>query len=109
MLAAAMGIAFDAVMHYVWRFRREYAATGDAAEAIAQAHASIGRACVFTTVVMAGGFSILLLSEFLPTAYFGGLVGFTMVVALAADLLLLPALIVGLRPERRQHAVQADG
>jgi predicted RND superfamily exporter protein len=34
------------------------------------------------------------LSEFLPTAYFGGLVGFTMIIALAADLLLLPALML---------------
>ena len=58
--------------------------------------------CVFTTVVITGGFSILMLSKFLPTAYFGGLVGFTMVAALAADLLLLPALIIMFRPCGRQ-------
>ena len=57
----------------------------------------IGRACVFTTVVIAGGFWILMLSQFLPTAYFGGLVGFTMLGTLAADLLLLPVLITTFR------------
>jgi hypothetical protein len=100
MLAATLGIAVDDTLHYIWRFRREYAACGDTHAALWRAHASVGRACVFTTVVIAGGFSILLLSEFLPTAYFGGLVGFTMFVALAADLLLLPVLIDAFHPER---------
>ena len=49
-------------------------------------------------VVIAGGFWILVLSEFLPTAYFGGLVGFTMLGTLAADLLLLPALLITFKP-----------
>ncbi len=93
MLSATLGIAVDDTLHYIWRFRREFAACGEVNAAIIGAHRGVGRACVFTTVVIAGGFSILLLSQFLPTAYFGGLVGVTMLAALAADLLLLPALI----------------
>jgi predicted RND superfamily exporter protein len=61
-------------------------------------HGSVGRACVFTTVVIAGGFWILVLSRFLPTAYFGALIAVTMAGALAADLLLLPILILYFKP-----------
>ncbi len=94
MLSVAMGIAVDDTLHYLWRYRRELATCGDRTTAIRRAHASVGRACIFTTIVITGGFSILMLSHFLPTAYFGGLVGVTMVGALAADLLLLPTLLM---------------
>ncbi|MCB9850960.1 MAG: MMPL family transporter [Phycisphaerales bacterium] len=93
MLSATMGIAVDDTLHYIWRYRRERAGCAGVSETLVRTHESVGRACVFTTVVIAGGFSILMLSEFLPTAYFGGLVGFTMFVALAADLVLLPVLV----------------
>jgi predicted RND superfamily exporter protein len=97
MLAVTLGIAVDDTLHYLWRFRAELARTGDYHTALEATSASVGRACVFTTVVITGGFWILVLSEFLPTAYFGGLVGFTMLGTLAADLLLLPVLITTFR------------
>lgn len=97
-LSVTLGIAVDGSLHYIWRLRREYAFCGDLDEAIRRSHAGVGRACVFTTVVITGGFSILLFSRFLPTAYFGGLVGFTMLAALAAALVLLPSLIALVRP-----------
>ena len=94
MLSVTLGIAVDDTVHYLWRYRSELARTGDPRAALAATSASVGRACVFTTVVIAGGFWILMLSQFLPTAYFGGLVGFTMLGTLAADLILLPVLLV---------------
>jgi predicted RND superfamily exporter protein len=102
MLGATQGLAVEDALHYVWRVRREYAERGNMPAALLRAHARVGRACVFTTVVVAGGFSILLLSEFLPTAYFGGLVGFTLCVALVANLVLLPILIDVFHPERKR-------
>jgi predicted RND superfamily exporter protein len=87
----------DDTVHYLWRFRDEFRRHGDYRTALTATSASVGRACVFTTVVIAGGFWILLLSQFLPTAYFGGLVGFTMLGTLAADLVLLPVLITTFR------------
>ena len=66
---------------------------GDVAAAIGRSHRSVGLACVFTTMVITGGFWVLCFSRFLPTAYFGVLIGLTMFVALAADLILLPALL----------------
>lgn len=93
MLSAALGIAVDDTIHYLWRYRSERAGGAGVLDALVSTQRSVGRACFFTSVVITAGFTILLLSRFLPTAYFGGLVGFTMVVALAADLLLLPALL----------------
>jgi hypothetical protein len=94
MLAVTLGIAVDDTVHYLWRCRREFMECGCYETALRATHRSVGRACLFTTIVIAGGFWILTLSRFLPTAYFGGLVGATMLGALAADLLLLPVLIV---------------
>ena len=93
MLSAALGIAVDDTIHYIWRYRVELAVRSSVPDALAATQRSVGRACFFTSVVITAGFTILLFSQFLPTAYFGGLVGFTMVVALCADLLLLPALL----------------
>ncbi len=104
MLSVTLGIAVDDTVHYTWRLKREFAAHGDLERAIRESHASVGRACLFTTVVIAFGFSILLLSRFLPTAYFGGLLAVTMFAALAADLWLLPALILTLKPFGANHA-----
>ncbi len=98
MLSVAMGIAVADIVHYLWRFRAVLHETGDYRVALRTAHGSVGRACAFTTIVIALGFWILTLSEFLPTAYFGGLLGFTMCGALAADLILLPALVLIFKP-----------
>lgn len=97
MLSVTLGIAVDDTLHYLWRFRTALGRTGDYRSALLETNSSVGRACVFTTVVVAGGFWILMLSQFLPTAYFGGLVGFTMMGTLAADLVLLPVLVTTLR------------
>ncbi len=105
MLSVALGIVVDDTLHYLWRLRREYAACTDYEEALRRAHASVGKACLFTTIVITGGFSILTVSQFLPTAYFGGLLGFTMLVALAADVILLPALVLIVKPFGKESRV----
>jgi len=100
-LAVSLGIAVGHALHYTWRFRREWRRRRDAAAAMLTAHATTGRACVFTTLVIVSGFWVLCLSEFLPTAYFGGLIGVTMLGAALADLVLFPMLLVWLyRPSR---------
>jgi predicted RND superfamily exporter protein len=61
-------------------------------------HRSIGRAILYTTVTITIGFSILVLSNFIPTIYFGIFTGFAMLVALTADITLLPKLLIMLKP-----------
>jgi predicted RND superfamily exporter protein len=51
----------------------------------------------YTTITITLGFSILALSNFIPSIYFGLLTGFSMLMALLADLMLLPLIIVWLK------------
>jgi len=96
--AISIGIAVDDTIHYVHRFTREFGKDKNYWAAVNRSHASIGRAMYYTTVTVTLGFSILALSNFVPTIYFGLLTGFAMMVALLADLTLLPLLIVRFKP-----------
>ena len=66
--------------------------------AIKRAHEGIGHAMYYTTIIIVIGFSILMLSNLVPTIYFGLLTGVIMISVLAADLLLLPKLLLMLKP-----------
>ncbi|MEO1035971.1 MAG: MMPL family transporter [Pseudomonadota bacterium] len=92
--AITIGIGVDDTIHYVHRFRHEFARDGDYDATVARSHATIGRAMYYTTITVMLGFSILALSPFIPTVYFGLLTGLAMLVALVANLALLPVLIV---------------
>ena len=96
--AITIGIAVDDSIHYVHRFTREFGKDGDYWAAVGRSHASIGRAMYYTSVTVTLGFSILVLSSFVPTIYFGLLTGFAMLIALLANLTLLPLLIVRFEP-----------
>jgi predicted RND superfamily exporter protein len=91
--AISIGIGVDDSIHYVHRFREEYAVDNDYWAAIKRSHRSIGHALYYTTVTVVLGFSILVLSNFIPTIYFGVLSGLAMTTALLANLMLLPVLI----------------
>jgi len=58
----------------------------------------VGRAIFYTSINIALGFSILVLSKFIPTIYFGLLTALAMVIALVANLTLLPLLVALVRP-----------
>ena len=92
--AITIGIAVDDTLHYIHRFRWELARDHDYWAAVLRSHRTVGRAMVYTSVTITLGFSILALSEFVPTIYFGLLIGFAMMVALIANLTLLPVLLV---------------
>jgi predicted RND superfamily exporter protein len=95
--AITVGIGVDNTIHYVHRFRREFAADGDYWAAIGRCHRSIGRAIYYTSVTIMLGFSILAFSQFIPTIYFGLLTSLAMLIALLANMTLLPLLIVTFR------------
>jgi predicted RND superfamily exporter protein len=96
--AISIGIAVDDTIHYVHRFTREFGKDQDYWAAVNRSHASIGRAMYYTSITVTLGFSILALSEFVPTIHFGILTGFAMLIALVANLTLLPLLIVRFQP-----------
>lgn len=96
--AITVGIGVDDTIHYIHRFRREFSDDGNYMAAMHRAHASIGRAMYYTSVIIIVGFSILGLSNFKPTIYFGLLTGLAMLVALLGALVLLPKLILVFKP-----------
>ncbi len=96
--AICIGIAVDNSIHYVHRFKLEFKQCQNYKTAMLNSHASIGRAMYYTSITITLGFSILVLSNFMPSMYFGLLTGFSMLVALAANLTLLPLLLVHFKP-----------
>jgi predicted RND superfamily exporter protein len=96
--AISIGIAVDNTIHYVYRFRHEFQEEGNYIKTVHQCHGSIGHAMYYTTVTIIIGFSILALSNFLPSIYFGLLTGLAMSIALFAALTLLPQLIIVFKP-----------
>ncbi|MCW8935003.1 MAG: MMPL family transporter [Gammaproteobacteria bacterium] len=101
--AICIGIAVDDTIHYVHRFKEEFVKDSNYLEATKRCHSSIGRAMYFTTVTLTLGFSILVFSNFVPIIYFGLLTGFAILVALLADLTLLPVLLRLFKPLGREN------
>ena len=101
--AIVVGIGVDDCIHYIHRFRVEFAKDADYHAAMHRSHASIGRAMYYTTVTVVIGFSLLMLSNFTPSLYFGVLTVVAMIAAVAGALLLLPQLIMIFRPFGPDH------
>jgi hypothetical protein len=89
----ALGIAVDDTVHYLTYFRRELAASGDPVEATRRVHTTVGKAIVATGVILFVGLGSMATSGFPPHRTFGVVIALTMAVALAGDLVLLPALL----------------
>jgi len=96
--AIVIGIGVDDCIHYVFRFQHEFGIDHDYSAAVRRSHTSIGRAMYYTSVTIVSGFSILVLSNFTPSIYFGLLTAFAMVVAMLGGLLLLPRLLILFKP-----------
>lgn len=101
-----IGIGVDDTIHYIHRFQEEFKKDGDYSACVERCHGSIGRAIYYTSVVVTFGFSILALSNFIPTIYFGLLTGLAMVLALINNLTLLPMLIVVFKPLGKPRAIE---
>ena len=96
--AITVGIAVDDCIHYLYRYKREYPRIGDPIETMHYCHANIAKAAFYTTLTITMGFSILVMSNFIPTILFGVLTALAMIVALLAALTLMPKLILMWQP-----------
>lgn len=96
--AIVVGVGVDQAIQYFYRFRTEFAADRNYVAAMHRSHASIGRAMYYASITIVVGFSILMLSEFIPSIYFGLLTAFAMLMAVIGSLTLLPKLILMLKP-----------
>ena len=91
--AIALGIAVDSTIHYMSRLNLELRGETDQAAAVVRTMQTVGVPIVYTTIALCLGFFTFGLSGFVPIQNFGILAGVTMVTALAANLVLLPALL----------------
>ena len=91
--AISIGIAVDNTIHYIYRYKEELQ-NNNSVNAIINSHKSIGKAMFYTSLIIIVGFSILMLSNFIPTIYFGILTIVAMFMAILSDLLLLPVLLL---------------
>jgi predicted RND superfamily exporter protein len=96
--AITVGIGVDHAIHYLTRFSSEFATDQNYIAAMHRAHASIGQALFYTAMTIIVGFSILTLSNFIPSVYFGLLTGLAMLAALLGSMTLLPKLILVTKP-----------
>lgn len=102
--AIAVGIGVDDAVHYIYRYREEFNKERNYINAMHNAHGSIGKAMYYTSVTVIAGFSILALSKFIPSIYFGLLTSLAMFAAIVASLTLLPKLILIFKPLGSERA-----
>ena len=96
--AITIGIAVDNSIHYIYRFKEEFKKTNDYNLTLQKCHDTVGVAILNTSITIVFGFSILVLSNFIPTIYFGVFTGIAMLLAMVSVLTLLPRLILTLKP-----------
>ena len=96
--AITIGIAVDNSIHYIYRFKEEFSKIKDYSKTLKKCHSTVGVAILNTSITIVFGFSILVLSKFIPTIYFGIFTGLAMLLAMISVLTLLPALILIIKP-----------
>ena len=96
--AITIGIAVDNSIHYIYRFREEFKKIKNYNKTLDRCHNTVGIAILNTSITIVFGFSILILSNFIPTIYFGVFTGIAMLLAMISVLTLLPKLILIYKP-----------
>ena len=96
--AITIGIAVDNSIHYIYRFREEYKKINNYDKTLDRCHSTVGIAILNTSITIVFGFSILVLSNFIPTIYFGVFTGIAMLLAMISVLTLLPKLLLIYKP-----------
>ena len=96
--AISVGMAVDNTIHYIFRFKSEFEATGNYGQSMLNSHRTIGRAMFYTSMTIILGFMVFMTSNFIPSVYFGFFVSIAMIMALLGALTLLPQLLLTFKP-----------
>ena len=96
--AITIGIAVDNSIHYIYRFKEEFKKINNYNKTLDRCHSTVGVAILNTSITIVFGFSILVLSNFIPTIYFGVFTGVAMLLAMISVLTLLPKLLLVYKP-----------
>ena len=101
--AITIGIAVDNSIHYIYRFKEEFSKINNYNSTVDRCHSTVGIAILNTSITIVFGFSILVLSNFIPTIYFGVFTGIAMLLALISVLTLLPKLLIIFKPFGKEN------
>ncbi|ASB51159.1 RND transporter [Alkalitalea saponilacus] len=93
-----IGVGIDYTIHFLWRYKSEYAKLADNSQAIENSLMTAGRGIIYNAFSVMVGFSVLMLSGFAPLRFFGVLVTVSIFACLMSALLLIPALITLTKP-----------
>ena len=96
--AVSVGMGVDNTIHYIFRFKKEYLASNNYLMASKNTHTTVGKALLYTSLTIIFGFLSLTISNFNPTVYFGLFTALAMIMAVISSLVLLPALLIKLKP-----------
>ena len=96
--AITIGIAVDNSIHYIYRFKEEFLKSNNYNKTVKICHSTVGIAILNTSITIVFGFSILVLSNFIPTIYFGIFTGLAMLLAMLLVLTLLPSFLISFKP-----------
>lgn len=98
----AFGIAVDDTIHLLGKFKYELMKGKGVLYALRRSYLTTGKAMILTTLILCSGFLLLVFSSFLGTFYLGIMLCLALIVALIADLTILPVLILLLyRPKKK--------
>jgi len=100
--SVVLGIVVDASIQFLYRFRHELQHRGHYLQALHHTYRNVGRAMVVSTLILVFGFASSVFASFKPTVYFGLLTSLTVFFALICTLVLLPVVLVLLKPFGRQ-------
>ena len=105
----AFGISIDDTIHYLAKFRQELKAHNHGFKlAVIEALRETGTSMIYTSVVLFFGFSVFTVSDFGGTVALGLLVSFTLFVAMNANLILLPSLLLSLDKRVTRKALEHE-
>lgn len=90
----AFGIAVDDTIHLLGKFKYELMKGKGVVYALRRSYFTTGKAMILTTLILCSGFLLLVFSSFLGTFYLGIMLCLALIVALIADLTILPVLIL---------------
>ncbi len=105
----AIGLVVDDTIHFMYNFRKYYDLTGDPVKAVEETLLGAGRAMLITSVVLCGNFFILLTATMNHTVRFGLFTGIVTILALLADFILAPALMVLATRRVAEKSMEEDG
>lgn len=94
-----IGVGVDYTIHFLWRYRTEYAVSNDIKEAVSVTLVTAGRGIIFNAVSVILGFAVLIFSGFSPLRFFGVLVVVSIFSCLISALLLVPAIVTLTKPK----------